>query len=114
MIILYGIYNLVYQVLSLGFLFFANTYLNDFFIPNSLKWKDGRLREDLTSLAVTQTVILVIEAVLLMLLMFYINKRFLSNSAKVNNANETAAWTAGTYLVMTLAFIGFVIYVSVK
>jgi hypothetical protein len=114
MIILYSIYNLIYQVLSLTFLFFANTYLNNFFIPNSLKWEDGKLREDLKSLAVAQSTILIIEAVLLMLLMFYINNKFLSNTAKVSNANEIAKWTAGAYLVITLAFIGFVIYASFK
>lgn len=114
MIILYSIYNIVYQFLTLGFLFFANTYLNGFLIPSSLKWSDGKLREDLTGLAIAQSVILILEAVLLMLLMFYINKRFLSNAAKVNNGTEIATWTAGAYLLITLSFIGSIIYASFK
>ena len=114
MIILYSIYNIVYQFLTLGFLFFANTYLNGFLIPSNLKWSDGKLRKDLTDLAIAQSVILVLEAVVLMLLMFYINKRFLSNAAKVNNGTEIATWTAGAYLLITLCFVGFVIYSGFK
>ncbi len=114
MIVLYSIYNIVYQIVTLGFLFYANTYLNAFLIPSGLKWSDGKLREDLTGLAIAQSVILVIEAVVLMLLMFYINKRFLSNAAKVTNGTVIATWTAGIYLLITLCFIGFIMYVSFK
>jgi len=114
MIILYSIYNILYQVLSFGLLFFANTYLNGFLIPASLKWKDGQLRHDLTSLVVVQSVVLVLEAIVLMLLMLYINRRFLSSVAKVNNGNKIANWTAGVYLLIVLTFIGFVMYVSFK
>jgi len=48
--ILYGLYNIIYQIATIAFLFFANTYLNSFIIPDSLKWRDGKLREDLGGL----------------------------------------------------------------
>lgn len=112
--ILYSIYNIVYQTLSLGLLFFANTYLNGFLIPASLKWRDGILRENLTRLAVSQTVILVLEAIVLIILIHYINKRFLLNVAKINNGSEVAIWTAAIHSLITLAFIGFIIYASFK
>jgi hypothetical protein len=112
--ILYGFYNIIYQVLTIAFLFFANTYLNSFFIPNSLRWRDGKLREDLGGLATAQTIILLAEATLLMLLMLYINRRFLTGIVKVPNENSIALWTAGAYSLITIAFIAFLIYTSFK
>lgn len=112
--ILYSFYNIIYQIASIAFLFFANTYLNDLIIPDSLKWRDGKLREDLGGLATAQTIILLVEAVLLMLIMFYINKRFLSSIAKTTNANNIATWTAVIYGLITVAFIIFLIYTAFK
>jgi hypothetical protein len=112
--ILYGLYNLIYQIATIAFLFFANTYLNSFLIPDSLKWRDGKLREDLGSLATVQTIILLVEAGLLMLLMYYINKRYLLSFAKSDNANNIALWTAGIYSVITVVFIVVLIYTAFK
>jgi|SRR6476659_1936859 len=112
--IIYGFYNLVYQILSIGFLFYANTYLNNFFIPDSLRWENGKLREDITGLMIVQALILIIEAALLMMLMYYINKRFLSGIARLNNANTIATWTAGIYSVITITFIVVLIYIAFK
>lgn len=112
--VIYGLYNLIYQVLSICFLFYANTYLNDFFIPNRFRWKDGKLREDLTVLAISQTTILIIEAALLMFLLHYLNKWFLSSVAKSENTNSMAIWTSGIYAVITLGFIIFMMYAAHK
>ena len=112
--ILCGLYNLIYQIATIAFLFFANTYLNSFLIPDSLTWRDGKLREDLVGLATAQTIILLIEAALLMLVIFYINKRFLFGVAKTDNSNNIALWTAGVYGFITVAFIVFLIYTAFK
>lgn len=112
--ILYGLYNVIYQIATIAFLFFANTYLNSLIIPDSLKWRNGKLREDLGGLATAQTIILLVEAALLMLLLFYINKRFLFGVAKAENANSVAVWTARIYSVITVAFIVFLIYTAFK
>lgn len=112
--ILYGLYNVIYQIVSIAFLFFANTYINCFIIPDSLKWRDGKLREDLGGLATVQTIILLVEATLLMLLLLYINRRFLIGIAKASNVNSIALWTAGAYCLITLAFILFLIYTAFK
>lgn len=112
--ILYGIYNITYQVLTIAFLFFANTYLNSFFIPNSFLWKDGKQREDWFLAGTMQTLILLIETVLLMMIMFYINKKFLSGIVKATNGNSIALWTAGIYSLITVAFIVFLIYTVFK
>lgn len=112
--ILYTLYNIIFQIASIAFLFFANTYLNDLIIPDSLKWRDGKLREDLGGLATAQTIILLVEVGLLMLIMLYINKRFLSNIAKSANANFIATLTAGIYSIITIAFIVYLIYTAFK
>lgn len=112
--IIYGFYALIYQVLSIWFLFYANTYLNGFLIPKSFRWKDGKLREDLSTLIISQAVILIIEAALLALLMFYVNKWFLSNIAKSEDVSSVAIWTTGIYAVITLAFILFLTYAAFK
>ena len=110
--ILYWFYNIVYQIASIAFLFFANTYLNDLIIPNTLKWRNGRLREDLGSLATAQTIILLVEAALLMLTMFYINKKYLLGIVKTTNENDVAIWTAGAYSLITVIFIIFLTYTA--
>lgn len=112
--ILYGLYNVIYHIATIAFLFFANTYLNDFIIPDSLKWRNGKLREDLGVLATVQTVILLIEAILLGLLLLYINKRYLIGIVKVSNDNNIALWTAGIYSIITVAFIAILIYTAFK
>jgi hypothetical protein len=112
--ILYGLYNLIYQIATIVFLFFANTYLNSFVIPDNLKWRKGILREDLGSLVTAQTILLLVEAGILMLLMYYINKLYLLSFAKADNAKSTALWTAGIFSVITLGFIIVLIYVVFK
>jgi heme/copper-type cytochrome/quinol oxidase subunit 3 len=96
----------MYQLATFLFLFFANTYLNSLLIPDSLKWKDGKLRTDFTGLAVIQTIILLVEVIVLMWLMYQINKRVLSNSI--------AWWTAGIYLTLSVICIAIIIYGSFR
>jgi len=112
--ILYGLYNIIYQIATIAFLFFANTYLNSFIIPDSLRWRDRKLIDDLRGLVIAQTVILLIEATLLMLLMFYINKWYLIGIAKAGNANNIAVWTASIYSLITVGVVIFLIYIAFK
>jgi hypothetical protein len=112
--ILYGVYNIAYQILTLWLLLMANTYFNDVFISNSFLWKDAKPREDLLPAGIMQTILLLIETLLLMLLMLYINRRFLSGIVKASNSNNIALWTAGIYSFVTIAFIFFLIYVAFK
>lgn len=109
--IIFGIYNLIYQVFIICFLFYANTFLNFFFIPDSFMWKDGKPREDTLYWTITQTAILIIEAVLLIFLIYFVNKWFLSNVEKLSNSNSIAIWTSGINVFITLTFIIYFIYV---
>lgn len=111
--IIYGIYNLLYQVFLLWFLAFAAMYLNSFLIPKSLFWREGKIREDFIS-TITQATISLIEAALLILLIYFINKWFLSNIAKSANSIKIANLTAVINIFITLIFIGLLIYVSLN
>jgi hypothetical protein len=112
--IIYGIYNLVFQIVSIGFLFYVNTYLNGFIIPDRLRWKNGELREDLPSLAFAQATVLIIEAALLLLLIYYVNKWYLSNVVGVSDPGKIALWTAGIYAVITVGVILVTTYLNFK
>lgn len=112
--IIYGVYNLLFQIASIGFLFYANTYLNGFIIPDCLRWKRGELKEDLTNLAFTQVTILIIEATLLLLLIYYINKWYLSNVVGTSDSVKIALWTAGVYAVITVGVIVVMTYLNFK
>ena len=112
--IIYIVYNFIYQILSIGFLFFSNTYLNSLVIPDSFRWKDGKLREDLTGLVIAQTFVLILEATLLTILLYYINKWYISQIVKANNSNTVVLWTVSIYAIITLVFIIFLIYTAFK
>jgi hypothetical protein len=103
--IIYVIYNLIYQVITICILFYANTFLNWSFIPNSLQRKEG----DLTGVMIAQILVLIIEAVLLMLIIYFINKWYLVNMAKVSNPRSFAMWTAAIYAAINITMIIFVV-----
>lgn len=111
---MYGIYNLLFQIASIGFLFYANTYLNGFIIPDRLRWKNGELKEDLTGLAFAQATVLIIEAALLLLLIYYVNKWYLSSVAGASDPVKIALWTAGVYAVITVGIIVVTTYLNFK
>lgn len=85
-------------------LFYANTFLNWSFIPNSLQLKNGQ-KDNFTATMITQMLILIIETALLMLIMYFINKWYLSIIAKVDNPKNIAMWTAGIYAILNVSII---------
>lgn len=99
--IIYVIYNLIYQVITICILFYANTFLNWAFIPHSLQSKDGKQRE----LMITQMAILIAETALLMLIIYFVNKWYLSGIAKVNDPKSIAMWTAAIYALLNVIII---------
>jgi hypothetical protein len=109
--ITYAFYNIVFQIISLWFLFYANTYINSKIIPDSLRWQGGELRENLTGLAIAQTIVLIIEVAILAGLLHFINKKFLSN---IDSGAVIANWTVIVYLVISLAFVSYLIYAGFK
>lgn len=104
--VIYVIYNLFYFGITLFFLFFANSFLNGFFIPHDWVWKNGVPRTDNeTLLFIVQIIILIIESVLLMTFMFFINKWYLTSIYKTSNAQSIAIWTGVISLVVSFIII---------
>ena len=109
--ILYYIYNIAYQIFSVAILLFANTYLNGVFIPDSIRWLNGKPIENLSFLVIIQTIILLVETFLLTLLIFIINKKYLSIVIKTPNASAIATRTAVIYCFIIIVFITIFDYV---
>lgn len=112
--VIYGVYNVLFQIASIGFLFYANTYLNGLIIPDSLRWKNGELMEDLTVLAFAQAIVLIMEAALLMFFFYYVNKWYLSSVAGVSDTLNIPLWTAGVYAVITVGIIIVTTYLNFR
>lgn len=107
--IVYAIYNLFYLAFTGFFFLYANTYLNGFFIPNSFRWKDGHVREDMTAFGISQVLILFMEAALFAYLLWLLNKWFLSVVAKSDIAASITMWTVITYSVIAIGIIAMVL-----
>lgn len=110
----YGIYNIAYLAISAVFYLYANTYLNIRIIPNSLRWRDGHVRQDLTGQAIAQSVVLLVEVAILAYLLWVLNKWFLSTVIKSESALSIATWSVVTYSVLSIVAIGIIVYASFK
>jgi hypothetical protein len=111
--IFYGIYNLVYQVTVFWLLLFLGTYFNQAFIPDSLMWKDDKPRTDTTGLtgaATIETLVLLIETSILILLIYFINRLFLNHSFGKNLNNKVLIWTVRINVILSICFIGILIW----
>jgi hypothetical protein len=102
----------VYLIFSLWALNYADTYINAIFIPDSFRWKDGKLRNDLTFFGISQVAILILEIVILLLIIYFINKWYLANIVKASNNRTIALWTGGIFLLIELVFTNLLIYWS--
>ena len=112
--LLYGIYNLMYLIFSLWALIYADTYINAIFIPDNFRWKDGKLRDDLTLFGISQVAILILESVILLLIIYFVNKWYLTNIVKTSNNRTIALWTGGILFLTELIFTSLLIYWSYK
>ncbi len=106
---IYFAINLFYQIFSIWFLLFANSYLNEYLLPKDLKWSNGNLKNNLTTFFYAKSFILVIEFVLLTVIIIITNKWFL-NQFIINKANPLFNWTISIYLIITLLFVILLIW----
>ena len=78
---LFVIYNLVFAVLSVFILLYLGTFINGMVIPDSFRWQNnGTLIKSLNWSDAMLLFMLIIEGASLMLLLFYINKKFLKKT----------------------------------
>lgn len=107
-LILYGVYNILVVVLFVQIISFLNTYVNTLFIPKSFRWNEnGVLREDLTLFGITQFLIANIEALVLVVGMYFINKVYLGNFVNIRENGEAIAFWTGVLLYLTLYIFVF-------
>jgi|SRR5271156_3063084 len=105
--IAYGIYNLIYLKIILFLLLFAETYLNSFLIPDKFLWNEnGTKREHPIIWGVLEDgFLLVIESILLLLLLYNINKWFLKKVVKLDNPKGLLLWTIGILSGIIIVFL---------
>lgn len=112
--IIYGVYNLLLQVATIGCLFYANTYLNEFIITDRLRWNKWELKVDLTSLAFAHASVLIIEAAFLLLIIYFVNKWYLSRFIGSIDPVKIALFTTGVYAFFTSVLIVVSTYLNFK
>lgn len=113
----YIIYNLIYQLGSFFFFLYANTFFNEALIPESLIWENNKERTDLTGLAgaaTIKTLALLLEASVLILLIYFINKLVLSDTEGTDRRNAIANRTAKINTILSLCFIAILIWGSFR
>lgn len=103
---IYIIYNIFYLAVSAWFLLYANTYLNSKVIPNSLRWKEGHVRDDLTWFGIALLVPLLFELAVIGYLNYQLNKWYVFNiiSADGINQGNSILWATGFVIVFLLLF----------
>lgn len=114
---IYIIYNFIYQLCSCFFFLYANTYLNEALVPESLMWKGNQPRIDragLGGVAVIKTSALLVEAAILILLIYFLNRWFLSYAWKNSSNNMVLSWTVRINIILSASFIGVLIWGSFR
>jgi hypothetical protein len=110
--IVYVVYNLFYEAVSVILILYAETYLNGFLIPDKFLWnKDGTKREHpIIWATIEDTILLCMEGALLLILIYFINKWFLVNLAKLSRVDIILKWTEIVLAICTLIFICSIIF----
>lgn len=114
---IYIIYNLLYQLGAFFFFLYSNTYLNEAFVPESLMWNKNQPRTDragLGGVVVIKTSVLVVEAAILILVIFFINKAILRGFKGAYTPNIIANRTAKINIALSLCFIAILVWGSFR
>jgi len=114
---IYNIFNVIYEIVALWCLVFANTFLNDLLIPTGLMRKGGGRRMDtggLLAYAGLKTLIVVVEAAILIIVFYAINQAVLSDTESRVDRNIIAGRTARWHMIITGCFIIILMWGSFK
>jgi hypothetical protein len=112
----YIFYNLFLQLGVLLFFLYANTFLNEFFVPENLMWENNLPRidfEGLGAVAIIKTSVLIVEAAVLILLIYLVNKIYLKYNYE-KKGDHILIWTIKINIILSLLFITFLIYGSFR
>jgi len=81
--------NLFFSFVTIFCLLYAVTYINAFFVPESLLWKGNEPRVDFLSISV-QTLIFLVETLLFIYLFYAVNKFILRYDYKLTKSKSIA------------------------
>ena len=113
-LMIYGGYNILSLFLSIKIISYLNTYINSIFIPNNFRWNnEGVLRTDLTLFGLTQFVIANIEAHVLLVVMYFINRSYVGKIVDIQeNGIVVVLWTeAILYFVLYILIFRYFYYI---
>lgn len=95
-------------ILIMGLLLFAMSYINGVFIPENFRWSsNGTIRKDLFTFNLVHFIITFLEAVVLIFLLYLLNKSYLKNVVKSDNYKMFAIYTGilGGVVVLTFTYL---------
>ncbi len=113
--IVYGVFNIIYQLVICWCLLFANTYSNDS-ILESLGLKEIREMDsmDLLGYASIKTLMLLVEAAILISIIYTINRLVLSDTEDNVSNKMIANRSAKINIIATICFIAVLIWGSFR
>lgn len=106
--IIYISLNLIYQLIVFFCLLYANTYVNNNFVPESLLWQNNQPRLDTAGMlgfAAIKTLVLIVEGGIIAFLIYQINRSVMNNVALVKR-------TLKINVIVTMCFIIVLIWGS--
>lgn len=101
----YIIYNLLYQIFLFWLLLLVGTYYNEVLISDCLFWKSQPERTNLAGFAPTKIFTLLIEAAILIFIIYIFNQLILSDTEEKRDRIRIVNRTAKINLVASLIFI---------
>jgi hypothetical protein len=114
---IYSTFNVIYQLITFWCLLFANTYYNDLIVPDRLMWtNDGHRTDSIGVLgwASLKTLALLVEAAVLIAIIYVVNQLILSDTEDKINRNLIANRTAKRNVIATTLFILLLIWGSFR
>jgi hypothetical protein len=101
----YIIYNVLYQIFSFWLLLLVGTYYNEVLISDCLFWKSQQERAIIAGFEPIKIFTLLVEAAILILIIYIINQLILSDTEEKPRRVSIANRTAKINLIASLVFL---------
>jgi len=106
----YIVYNVLYQIFSFWLLLLVGTYYNEVIISACLFWENPKESADFSRYEPIKALALIIEAAILILLIYGVNQSILSDTEVKARRVSIANRTAIVNIVVTLIFLCLMIF----
>jgi hypothetical protein len=108
----YIFYNVLYQLFLFWLLLLVGTYYNGVIISSILFWKSPKESADLSQSELVKALFLLLEAAILLLLIYIANQLILSDSEIKARRISIANRTALVNTILTVIFLALMIFSS--